>query len=127
MKATITTTVAALLLIAGCSDGKEKTTHDFAGELFGKLQEAGKRYTDSMAAAKDSTAIYRIDEEYEERLAKIADEYPAETDNNFSETQNEILYNITERYITIRKKRLDSLSSRRDSVARPDSAMTAPQ
>lgn len=116
MKAAITMTAALMLIAAGCTEQKQKDNHDYASEMFKKLKDAGRVYTDSMAAAKDSAAIFRLDEAYEERLARITDEFPPETDNSLSETQNEILYKLTERYVSTRKKRLRRLYSRRDSV-----------
>lgn len=112
----------ALLAIAvsgGCKGDNKDTDHAMAAQLFGKSASLISLYTDSIRNAKDSAALKRMANDFDERLAKINFQFPADTDLHLTEQENDSLIKLLDTLVAVRKDREKFLDVelRRDSVA----------
>lgn len=132
--------VTSLLLLAAAvlaaCDGKEQQSDPYPERLYRAEKALIVKYTDSLAAAKDSTAVDSIIRRFEEQMTKLNLRFPPGTDMRMPSVYNDTLYLLTAKYLKIRHKKLfpdplesDSLrldSIRQDSLARAAAAQKAP-
>lgn len=113
--------VAAVCVMAlwGCGAKNDDSRAANARALFERSVRLNAQYTDSMRAARDSATILRLSEQYEEALTQLNFEYPADTDPDMSEGENDTLINLTRRFVTLRDSLLYRLAH--PLVLRPDS------
>ncbi len=94
-------------------------------ELYKSISELYVTYTDSLAHATDSADIEGICSRLDDRIRKVYLAYPAEFDTKLSDAQNEKLWNLAQKYIKLREKRMcPKIVASTDSVA-SDSANAA--
>lgn len=104
--------------LGGCSGKNEDTRGAQARSLYEKSLTLVRSYSDSMARAKDSAAVERLSEAYDEAVTKLNFNYPADTDPDMSEGENDTLARLTLRFVSLR----DSLLYRfAHPLATPDS------
>ena len=126
--------VAAAALVA-CG-GKEQKADPYPERLYRAEKALIVKYTASLAAAKDSTAVDSIIRRFEEQMTKLNLRFPPGTDMRMPSVYNDTLYLLTAKYLKVRHKKLfpdpleaDSLrldSIRRDSITRAAAAPKAP-
>lgn len=111
----------ALLLLTGCTGGNINSRDPQARQLYDKSVRLTREYIDSLHHAKDSAAIFRINREYDKAITNLNYDYPAETDFQISEGENDTLTSLNERYVHLRDSLLYRLAHPlpRDTVA-PD-------
>lgn len=124
-------TAIFLLAIAsmGCDTGRNNPRGADAPSLFHKSMSLIKAYTDSMMLATDSTRVESLANGLEERLTKLNFSYPADTDLQLTEGENDTLAIVTSKFVKLKKERLyqfahpivrtdsDSIARQRPAVA----------
>lgn len=109
--------------LAGCMRKKDNSRRAEAHDLFVKSMDMAERYTDSIARCGDSATLLALCRRYDAALTRLNYSYPAGTDYEISEGENDTLQNLTDKYVLLRdsllrnlaaKQRTDSL--RQDSV-----------
>ena len=98
----------AMLMSCSCRRKEVSQLEIEADRLYHRSVELTKTYTDSMAKAKDSATVLRLDHSLDDKLTKLNYEYRAETYLEISQGQNDTLTNITLRFASLR----DSLLNR---------------
>lgn len=96
--------VSAVIMtgVGACGISSEDTPAKLARELYEKTLKLNATYTDSMRVAKDSATVLRLSKDYETALTNLNFEYPADTDLEMSEGENDTLVNINLRYVALR-------------------------
>lgn len=108
------------VIIAGCSQKEENSRTADAAELFARSVAVTTSYTDSIVAARDSGAVLRFARELDDSLSHLNFDFPADTDLEMNEGQNDTLANLLTRVAVIRDSLLYEFAHPRlttDSVA----------
>lgn len=77
-----------------------------ARALFEKSVKLTGVYTDSLTKAKDSTTVLRLNDAFESELTKLNFQYPADTDLDMDEGQNDTLSRLNRHFIEVRDSML---------------------
>lgn len=93
---------AIVIGATSCGNSEGDARGKSARELYEKTIRLNARYTDSLRVAKDSATVERLSKSYEEALTRLNFEYPADTDLEMSEGENDTLVNINLRYVSLR-------------------------
>ena len=109
----------AVIASGGCRRDNKDTDHAMAAQLFGKSVSLINLYTDSMRTARDSAALKRMTNDFDERLAKINFQFPADTDIHLTEQENDSLIKLLDTLVAVRKDREKyiDVKLRKDSIA----------
>lgn len=86
---------------SGCRKSDSKQDHAMAAQLFAKSVGTIRAYTDSLKAANDSASLRRLKEGINEKLAKINFQFPADTDLQMTEDENDSLISMIDRVVAI--------------------------
>lgn len=111
---------AALLPLAACTQKAENVNRQNARDLYEKSLDITRLYLDSMKNAKDSAHAEGLALRFDEILTKINYSYPADTDLELSEGENDTLANLNRRLIMLKDSLLLKFSGR-DKEVTPDS------
>lgn len=115
----ITLCVLASALTCGCMRKSDKKDHAMAAQLYRKSLNIVKLYSDSIRNVTDSAHFTRMCEGFDESLAKLNYQFPANTDLQFTEEENDSMIRGISRLVElIREKRKKFGMSPNDSVAR---------
>lgn len=90
------------MIVSSCQGNGNKNAVDSARSLYERSVKMLNQYSDSVKNAKDSATFERLIKQYESEITKLNYEYPADTQINMSEGENDTLTNLTLRYIAIR-------------------------
>lgn len=106
--------------MTGCMKKKENSRRADARDLFVKSMNMAERYTDSIARCGDSATLLALCRRYDAALTRLNYTYPAGTDYEISEGENDTLLNLTSRYVTLRDSLLRNFAAREtaDSLSR---------
>lgn len=108
---------APLLMLFSCAGSGNDTSHLLAAKLFEKTAKAIASYTDSIADAPDSASLHRMTQGINDRLVKIAWEFPADTDLKLSEEENDSLIHMLDRLAALTKEKSRGFELASDSAA----------
>lgn len=112
---------ALALGAAGCRQKDDGGRAANARALFERSVRLNALYTDSLRCAGDSATILRLSAAYDDALTHLNFEFPAETDPDMTEGENDTLITLTRRFVTLRDSMLYRLAHplvlRADSVA----------
>ena len=115
---------AAVSLFAfSCASNEEnEDNHKEAHALFRDQQKLLRQYIDSMKNLPDSVDAEALMTRFQEQSLKINMKYPADTDLDLSEGENEALYKMTEKLLILASRiglSPDSImAARTDSIAK---------
>lgn len=98
----------SMLAVGACSRGEGSPLRASARSLYERSAELTLRYIDSLKQAGDSAKVNHLSERFENLLTKLNYEYPEDTDTEMSESENDTLKRLSERYVDLR----DSLLKR---------------
>ncbi len=117
-KLRILRTLPVLLPIAlsACTAKDNSHDHDMAAQLFDKSVALLNTYIDSLKVAPDSTEVERLMIHYDVKIASLNFEFPANTDLNLTEEENDSLIRMTQRMVRIRHERDSLFAHRNDSI-----------
>lgn len=104
------------LLAAGCTQEKEEDDSAEVAQLYAQLQKVYVQYTDSMGQATDSASIYNVEEGLNAALRKTYQAHKPDLDQRLSQTQNDSLWALAQKYMKVREAR-KNLKAAPDSVA----------
>ena len=110
---------AAAFVAAACSHHEKDDMEIQADTLYHGSIKTLSAYTDSLAHAKDSATVHRIDKSLEEKLAHLNFECAPGAYLKISEGQNDTLANMTIRFAHLRDSLLYRLGH--PLVLKPDS------
>ena len=110
--------VAAIAV--SCNGTTDDSRAQAAKSLYNRSVSLTLAYTDSMAAAKDSASILRMSKEFDDSLTRLNFNFPADTDLDMSEGQNDTLIRLNRRYVQTRDSMLYHFSHHpaNDSIAK---------
>lgn len=114
----ISLATACAIALWGCGSKGDGGRAANARALFERSVRLNALYTDSLRGARDSATILRLSSGYEEALTSLNFEYPAGTDPDMSEGENDTLINLTLRFVALRDSLLYRLAH--PLVLRPD-------
>ncbi len=103
-----------------CRQEKKDPYRQPAMELYKSSLELIKNFTDSVRNTKDSASLNRLNAGYEELITRLNMRYPSEVGLHISESENDTLTNLIEKYIFLRDSLLLEFSKNKfinDSVA----------
>lgn len=92
-----------LILTAGCRNRPPVDLGDAAQSLYERSVLMTRAYIDSMRHTNDSAAWERLSKAYDDRMARLNFEYPADTDLYMSEGQNDTMYIMTQAFAHARR------------------------
>lgn len=111
--------LSVMLLSPSCVKKQQFTLRDHAISLYNESRRLIKIYIDSMSHAGDSAKVEAIGARFEDKLAKLNFKYPANTDLDISEDENDTLIMLTTEYVVTRDSMLYRFAH--PLLLRPDS------
>lgn len=119
--------IVATLLASACGNRGEKGPK-LGDRLYAKSVELLRSYTDSLTRATDSASLQAMIQNFETALDKVNFEYPAETDFQLTEGQNDTLAELTTRFIETRDLQIKKILGifPTDSTGHTDSTYRIP-
>lgn len=110
--------ICGLSVITGCNRGDTGYTNGEETRLFEESVKLLKLYTDSLSQAKDTALIDGLMIRFREKLDRINNSVPPETDMHLSEGQNDTLASMTRSLLDARLKSMRIASGKEltDSV-----------
>ena len=111
MKTSAITAIIAAVSVFGSACGREKGVDDRtqAEEMYARICELTRAYTEKLHTAPDTTDWAALCGEYEEKLDKISLSYPPDTDILLTEGQNDTIYSLMQDYSKARSRRVYGL------------------
>lgn len=122
MKTIAITAIIAAVSVFGSACRREKGVDDRtqAEEMYARICELTRAYTERLHDAPDTTDWAVLCGEYEEKLDKISLSYPPDTDILLTEGQNDTIYSLMQDYSKARSRRIHGLRFPEDE---PDTAV----
>lgn len=105
--------IALILLSFGlvaCKEKQAPTLAKEAQELYSKSVGLISLYTDSLLASKDSSTLIQLDKRFENTLTKLNYQYPAGTDYEITEGENDTLTMMSVRYVSLKDSLLKAFA-----------------
>ncbi len=85
--------------LLSCKEKKVPTLDKEAHELYNRSLSLVTSYTDSILNSQDSATLIQLDKRFESTLTKLNYEYPAGTDYEITEGENDTLTMLSVRYV----------------------------
>ncbi|MBD5231058.1 MAG: hypothetical protein HDS66_02735 [Bacteroidales bacterium] len=105
------------LLFSACKQTEQQADTSRAGELYRDLCATYRAYTDSMAHATDTTGTAeRLEQGLDDALLRVYKRFPPDYDQYLSPSQNDTLWQLTERYMKQRALRLGGKRQHADTI-----------
>lgn len=96
--------VACALLIASCTDGRD-TQERQGRQLYLEEKRLIQTYIDSIRQMPDSADVTALMRRYQEKLWSINSTYPADTDLELNQGENDTIYALTQELLKYAEKR----------------------
>ena len=106
-----------LLIVGGCSNPKTIDNKSESDKMFIELKELLMLYSDSLKNASDSASITNIVDRYESELTKTIYKYPAESDLQLTQGQQDTIASLTDNFVAIKRLKYSNLLHGNDSIA----------
>lgn len=106
--------LTAIIVLTGCQEKHTTPQEDAAPSLYTGVVRTLKTYADSISKANDSLAVKRITEKLSEDLTSVNFNQPANTDWSLTEDENDTIYALTTRFLSLCESKLKELSA--DSI-----------
>ena len=106
-----------LLIVGGCSNPKTIDNKSESDKMFIELKELLMLYSDSLKNASDSASITNIVDQYESELTKTIYKYPAESDLQLTQGQQDTIASLTDNFVAIKRLKYSNLLHGNDSIA----------
>ena len=106
-----------LLVVGGCSNPKTIDNKSESDKMFIELKELLMLYSDSLKNASDSASITNIVDRYESELTKTIYKYPAESDLQLTQGQQDTIASLTDNFVAIKRLKYSNLLHGNDSIA----------
>ena len=106
-----------LLIVGGCSNPKTIDNKSESDKMFIELKELLLLYSDSLKNASDSASITNIVDRYESELTKTIYKYPAESDLQLTQGQQDTIASLTDNFVAIKRLKYSNLLHGNDSIA----------
>ena len=106
-----------LVIVGGCSNPKTIDNKSESDKMFIELKELLMLYSDSLKNASDSASITNIVDRYESELTKTIYKYPAESDLQLTQGQQDTIASLTENFVAIKRLKYSNLLHGNDSIA----------
>ena len=106
-----------LLVVGGCSNPKTIDNKSESDKMFIELKELLLLYSDSLKNASDSASITNIVDRYESELTKTIYKYPAESDLQLTQGQQDTIASLTDNFVAIKRLKYSNLLHGNDSIA----------
>lgn len=111
----------SLFVMAGCRNVGDQRDHASARQLFLKSVRLIELYTDSLINVSDSASYRRLKDDFDEKLAKVNFQFPADTDMWLTQEENDSLARMLDNFVKIvreKGKTLNAIESLpQDSIA----------
>lgn len=107
--------VASLCVLPACRNSGENHDHAVAEQLFQKSLRLIELYTDSMKNVSDSASYRRMKNDFDEKLAKVNFQFPADTDLHLTQEENDSLAKILDKFVKLVKEKGEGLNAN-DSI-----------
>ena len=106
-----------LVIVGGCSNPKTIDNKSESDKMFIELKELLMLYSDSLKNASDSASITNIVDRYESELTKTIYKYPAESDLQLTQGQQDTIASLTDNFVAIKRLKYSNLLQNNDSIA----------
>lgn len=112
-----------MLCASACGNSDKGRNNAMALQLFSKSVNLIKGYTDSIRQTNDSASLRRLSNEFNERIAKVNFEFPADTDLDLTEQENDSLIKMIDKLVELirQKEKTLNISVTYDSIPTTDS------
>lgn len=107
-----------LLIIGSCSNPKTIDNKSESDKMFIELKELLLIYSDSLKNVSDSASITNIVNHYESELTKTIYKYPAESDMQLTQGQQDTIASLTENFVSLKRMKYAKLLQNNDSIAK---------
>lgn len=94
--------ISIAMISTGCIKKADHTLRKEARDLYLKSLALNTKYIDSISRCRDTATLLGIAERYDHALTALNYKYPAGTDYEVSEGENDTLKNLTMKFITVR-------------------------
>ena len=101
--------ILAAVMLAGCSQEKQKKDRSDADDMFRSISALVENYTGKVASAPDSASWAQVCIEFEDSLDRISFSYPPDTDMLLTEGQNDTVFALMQEYSKTREDRIGEL------------------
>lgn len=116
-KSFLASLTSLLLIVGGCSNPKTIDNKSESDKMFIELKELLLLYSDSLKNAADSASITNIVDRYESELTKTIYKYPAESDLQLTQGQQDTIASLTENFVSLKRLKYSNLLQNNDSIA----------
>ena len=116
-KSFLASLASMLLIVGGCSNPKTIDNKSESDKMFIELKELLLLYSDSLKNASDSASITNIVDRYESELTKTIYKYPAESDLQLTQGQQDTIASLTENFVSLKRLKYSNLLQNNDSIA----------
>ena len=116
-KSFLASLTSILLIVGGCSNPKTIDNKSESDKMFIELKELLLLYSDSLKNAADSASITNIVDRYESELTKTIYKYPAESDLQLTQGQQDTIASLTENFVSLKRLKYSNLLQNNDSIA----------
>lgn len=99
-------------LFTSCRNNDKRIDHTVADQLFAKSVKLIELYTDSIANASDSASFNRMVKDFDEKIAKVNFQFPANTDLQMTHDENDSIIHMLDRLVKTRKDKEKALCSK---------------
>lgn len=106
------------LLLCACNGNRNHENNEAARQLFLKSKHLTEEYIDSIQHAADSVAVSRMVENFNIKLTTVNYQFPADTDLDLTEEENDSLIRMFTRFSDTVENRLKGFAPKKES---PDS------
>ena len=116
-KSFLASLTSLLLIVGGCNNPKTIDNKSESDKMFIELKELLLLYSDSLKNAADSASITNIVNRYESELTKTIYKYPAESDLQLTQGQQDTIASLTENFVSLKRLKYSNLLQNNDSIA----------
>lgn len=103
------------LLLCACNGNRNHENNEAARQLFLKSKHLTEEYIDSIQHAVDSVAVSRMVENFNIKLTTVNYQFPADTDLDLTEEENDSLIRMFTRFGDTVEKRLKGFAPKKES------------
>lgn len=100
-----------LIIISACKINKHEKDHEMSSQLFSKTVQLINHYTDSINNTQDSASLKRMKIQFNDKLAKVNFQFPADTDLGLTQEENDCIIHMLDRLVIIINRKDSIISS----------------
>lgn len=118
--------ISAMIILSAisCAERKDNSKREQTRDLFQKSATLARKYIDSISSAKDTASLLALSERYDKELTRLNYEYPAGTDTEMTEGENDTLTSLIVRFVNLKDSLLKAYAKTEPVDSLPTDSVT---